>query len=160
MGCCSSKAADPAAAAAATERLEKRRNSHEPGVVVNARVEAEDGELAALGLQLNDELEEGDPLTDEEEALLRDQIVAKLEDPTVMDCFDETSRAPRGETPGIARPWRARTASTPRLEASRRRRGLETSRRRRGLETSRRRRGSATPRLETYQRRRGLETPR
>ena len=48
--------------------------------------------MAKLGLALNDEFEEGKPLTEQEETKLKDEIVAKLEDPTVMESFDETSR--------------------------------------------------------------------
>jgi len=91
-GCCSSSANKQAKAAASTERLEARRASHDGAEVLNARVDADDEALAKLGLQLNDELEEGDPLTDEEETMLKERIVAKLEDPLVMELFDDTSR--------------------------------------------------------------------
>ena len=92
MGCCASKkAAEPQESAA--DRLERRRSTrHSLGTVVNPRVEADDDHLAKLGLALNDELEEGQPLTEEEETKLKEEIVAKLEDPSVMAAFDETSR--------------------------------------------------------------------
>ena len=95
MGCCASK--KPAAlgedGSTPEERLERRRSTIQKlGTVVNPRVEADDDQLAKLGLALNDELEEGKPLTPEEETKLKDEIVAKLEDPTVMESFDETSR--------------------------------------------------------------------
>ena len=95
MGCCASK--KPAAlgedGSTPEERLERRRSTKQKlGTVVNPRVEADDDQLAKLGLALNDELEEGKPLTAEEETKLKDEIVAKLEDPTVMESFDETSR--------------------------------------------------------------------
>jgi len=95
MGCCASK--KPAAlgedGSTPEERLERRRSTKQKlGTVVNPRVEADDDQLAKLGLALNDELEEGKPLTEQEETKLKDEIVAKLEDPTVMESFDETSR--------------------------------------------------------------------
>jgi len=95
MGCCASK--KPAAlgedGSTPEERLERRRSTKQKlGTVVNPRVEADDDQLAKLGLALNDELEEGKPLTEQEETKLRDEIVAKLEDPSVMESFDETSR--------------------------------------------------------------------
>ena len=95
MGCCASK--KPAAlgedGSTPEERLERRRSTKQKlGTVVNPRVEADDDQLAKLGLALNDELEEGKPLTEQEETKLKDKIVAKLEDPSVMESFDETSR--------------------------------------------------------------------
>ena len=95
MGCCASK--KPAAlgedGSTPEERLERRRSTIQKlGTVVNPRVEADDDQLAKLGLALNDELEEGKPLTPEEETKLKDEIVSKLEDPSVMESFDETSR--------------------------------------------------------------------
>jgi len=95
MGCCASK--KPAAlgedGSTPEERLERRRSTKQKlGTVVNPRVEADDDQLAKLGLALNDELEEGKPLTEQEETKLKDEIVAKLEDPSVMETFDETSR--------------------------------------------------------------------
>ena len=95
MGCCASK--KPAAlgedGSTPEERLERRRSTKQAlGTVVNPRVEADDDQLAKLGLALNDELEEGKPLTEQEETKLKDEIVSKLEDPSVMESFDETSR--------------------------------------------------------------------
>ena len=95
MGCCASK--KPAAlgedGSTPEERLERRRSTKQKlGTVVNPRVEADDDQLAKLGLALNDELEEGKPLTEQEETKLKDEIVSKLEDPSVMESFDETSR--------------------------------------------------------------------
>ncbi|CAH0368054.1 unnamed protein product [Pelagomonas calceolata] len=95
MGCCASK--KPAAlgedGSTPEERLERRRSTKQKlGTVVNPRVEADDDQLAKLGLALNDELEEGKPLTEQEETKLKDEIVAKLEDASVMESFDETSR--------------------------------------------------------------------